>query len=128
MPASVYQGLPRTSAFPFSPEKTADQEYDGGKIEPLPGLSGGPQQEETPPKASPVDPTEDPRMMSLFKKATGTSFDPNSKRDIQALSEIQTVLNDISEKGDNWADMSDTQLALKWYQSKHYGSQTGRKP
>ena len=67
------------------------------------------------------------RMMQLFKKATGTAFDPKSKRDAQALAEIQSTLSDITASGKNWEDMSDNQLAMQWYRSKSYGSQTGRK-
>lgn len=54
------------------------------------------------------------RIQSLYKKATGTSFNPKSKADRAALAEIQAVMNARPDL----ADASDTKIALAWYKSK----------
>ena len=51
---------------------------------------------------------------SLFKKATGTSFDPKSQKDKAARAELEAL---ISSRPD-LADKSDTKVALAWYASK----------
>jgi len=51
---------------------------------------------------------------ALFKKATGTSFDPKSKRDRSAMAEIQSLLSSRADL----ADKSDTKVALAWYANK----------
>ena len=51
---------------------------------------------------------------SLFKMATGTSFDPNSRVDRVRRAELQDL---ISSRPD-LADKSDTKVALAWYASK----------
>lgn len=54
------------------------------------------------------------RIQSLYKKATGTSFNPKSRADRAALAEIQAVMNARPDL----ADASDTKIALAWYKSK----------
>jgi len=54
------------------------------------------------------------RIQSLFKKATGTSFDPKSRKDRSALAEIEAV---VAGRPD-LADASDTKIALASYKSK----------
>jgi hypothetical protein len=56
----------------------------------------------------------DDRIQSLFKKATGTSFDPKSRADIARKAELAAL---ISGRPD-LADASDTKIALAWYKSK----------
>jgi hypothetical protein len=51
---------------------------------------------------------------ALFKKATGTSFDPKSRVDRARMAELQGL---ISSRAD-LADKSDTKVALAWYASK----------
>jgi hypothetical protein len=54
------------------------------------------------------------RIQSLFKKATGTSFDPKSQKDKAARAELEAL---ISGRPD-LADASDNKIALAWYKSK----------
>lgn len=54
------------------------------------------------------------RIQSLFKKATGTSFNPKSKADRAALTEIEALMSARPDL----ADASDTKVALAWYKSK----------
>lgn len=54
------------------------------------------------------------RIQSLYKKATGTSFNPKSRADRAALAEIQAVMNARPDL----ANASDTKIALAWYKSK----------
>jgi len=54
------------------------------------------------------------RIQSLFKKATGTSFDPKSQKDKAARAELEAL---ISGRPD-LANASDTKIALAWYKSK----------
>ena len=51
---------------------------------------------------------------ALFKKATGTTFDPKSRRDKAVRAELEAVLSSRPEL----ADASDTKVALAWYNSK----------
>jgi hypothetical protein len=51
---------------------------------------------------------------SLFKKATGASFDAKSKADRARMAELKDL---ISSRAD-LADKSDTKVALAWYASK----------
>lgn len=51
---------------------------------------------------------------SLFKKATGTSFDPKSRVDRARRAELQDLLSSRADL----ADKSDTKVALAWYASK----------
>lgn len=51
---------------------------------------------------------------SLFKKATGTPFDPKSRVDRARMAELQDLLSSRADL----ADKSDTKVALAWYASK----------
>lgn len=64
--------------------------------------------------ATPSSTISGDRIQSLFKKATGTSFDPKSRKDRAALAELEAV---VASRPD-LADANDTKIALAWYKSK----------
>jgi hypothetical protein len=69
---------------------------------------------EAPPKATPVADVDDDRLMGLFRKATGTAFDPNSRLDKSRLGELRSLISSRPEL----LGQSDTKIALEWYRSK----------
>ena len=54
------------------------------------------------------------RLNALFKKATGSPYDPKSKVDRQRATEIERLIASRPEL----ANASDTKIALAWYKSK----------
>lgn len=67
--------------------------------------------EAAPPKAIPVAPEDDETLSTLFKTATGTSFDPKSSRDADYMKKVRETL---AEQG-GLGNMTPTQFALKLY-------------
>jgi len=53
------------------------------------------------------------RLNALFKKATGSSYDPNSRVDRQRATDLERLIASQPEL----ADASDTKIALAWYKS-----------
>ena len=54
------------------------------------------------------------RLNALFKTATGSSYDPNSRVDRQRATELERLIASRPEL----SDASDTKIALAWYKSK----------
>ena len=63
-----------------------------------------------PPKAVRVLPDRE-KMESFFKKATKSSFNPNSKKDLDYMAKIKSLL----EKNPGYADLSPGKFAMKLY-------------
>lgn len=63
------------------------------------------------PRAKVVSPTEDPKLMSVFKTTMGSEFDPKSKSDMRRLEELRSFMSSKPEL----EGMSANKIALAFY-------------
>jgi hypothetical protein len=63
------------------------------------------------PKAAPV--IDEARMAALFRKTTGTAFDPKSRVDTARMADLTSFI----EKDPDLLNKSDTKIALDYYRT-----------